>query len=417
LRSQLLSVFLAVNLIISPTSPQVLQASVSVIDTSVRGAIAPFEWLPTLVRGLSGSPQRRAHRKTQAQRISDVGSIRSISPHKHVAYQNEATIFTALAADSAGVTVQGVPFGWSSSDTNKLEIDNTGAAVAKNPGLVWVTASAGGASLRAPVLIKPGARPSQAHEQFDSDQSRLAPDGTVTGGTTGLSDQSEERLAGAPEQDVDHGDESRRHGPNADAELNPNAEATGSRAAPSSHPRAGLTRPAVLLQGGSCSTAYDSSDFGYDELWSQPSNQVGVPPNRPIEPMRIGSVLPEQNNFNFTIPIYGLSGRGMGAGVALKYNSRVWARHGTAVTYNPVNGFPFAGFSLGFGRIFTYGSGANTKYVLISADAHVITSEPGATRPAQHIRPTTARTSRLLGANRPADRSGSTTEQKSRSAL
>ena len=84
--------------------------------------------------------------------------------------------------------------------------------------------------------------------------------------------------------------------------------------------------------------------------------------------MQIGSVLPEQNNFSFGIPIYSLPGRGLGAGVSLNYNSRVWSRHGSAITYNAINGWPFAGFSLGYGRIFTYGSGASTKYVLVGAD-------------------------------------------------
>src|SRR5207244_435926 len=43
-------------------------------------------------------------------------------------------------------------------------------------------------------------------------------------------------------------------------------------------------------------------------------------------------------------------------------------RHGNAVTYSAAGGFPFAGFSLGFGRILTYGPSSSTKLVLVDPD-------------------------------------------------
>jgi hypothetical protein len=104
----------------------------------------------------------------------------------------------------------------------------------------------------------------------------------------------------------------------------------------------------------------DGGDFLYDELWSEPRNLVGSPRNRIAEGTIIGSVLPEGSNFECSVPIYGLSGRGLPAGVALNYNSRIWSRHASTVTFNAVNTWPYLGFTLSFGRIVTYGTNPNT---------------------------------------------------------
>jgi len=125
--------------------------------------------------------------------------------------------------------------------------------------------------------------------------------------------------------------------------------------------------PTVYAQGG----GYSGTDFGFDELWSEPRNFAGSPRNRATEPTGLGSVLPEGSNSNFAVPLVTMGGRGLGAGLTLFYNSRVWSQHGNAVTFSPVGGFPFAGFSLGFGRILTYGPSSNTKLVLVDPDGTV----------------------------------------------
>ncbi len=63
---------------------------------------------------------------------------------------------------------------------------------------------------------------------------------------------------------------------------------------------------------------------------------LGRPRNRAMERTAIGPVLPESNNFNFSIPLIGLAGRGIGASLSLFYNSSVWSRHGSAVTFSHV---------------------------------------------------------------------------------
>src|SRR5205085_9444734 len=103
-------------------------------------------------------------------------------------------------------------------------------------------------------------------------------------------------------------------------------------------------------------------------LWSEPRNLVGAPPHRAIEATRIGAVMPESNNFAMAIPLIDLSGRGLSAGLTLYYNSRVWFRHGSAITFDAIESRPSPGFSLGFGRLLTYGPSNALKYLWVSAD-------------------------------------------------
>src|SRR5262249_18556719 len=106
-------------------------------------------------------------------------------------------------------------------------------------------------------------------------------------------------------------------------------------------------------------------DFGYDELWSDPRNLVGSPSNRITRQTNLGTELPEGSNFELAIPILNSPGRGVPLNLSLYYNSRIWTRHGNAMTFNAVNAWPFVGFTTGFGRIVTYGSDPNTKFMLV----------------------------------------------------
>src|SRR5262249_38979759 len=112
----------------------------------------------------------------------------------------------------------------------------------------------------------------------------------------------------------------------------------------------------------------DSNDFLYDELYTVPANIVGAPPNRAMDSSRIGAVLPEGSNFEFSVPIETLPGRGLPLSMGLAYNSRLWAKHGSAITFNAVNTWPYVGFTLSFGRIVTYGPSNALKYVFVDSD-------------------------------------------------
>jgi hypothetical protein len=293
----------------------------------------PVRWLSALFDLLNSKPTR-PQRLRLADRINQVSRIR-ITPFKTVGYQGETLLFNALGQDFVGQTVQGVRFSWESSDTDKLQIDDTGQATLLRPGIVRVSCRAGSGQGFAFVLIRPGSRPAQSDSQWDSDQDSFS----VSGQWPVVSGQSDHLLAA----------DGRQSDSLFDSIIN-------------------ALSPTAFAQGCNQGFGNDNSDFGYDELWSQPRNLTGNPRNRAITGFRMGSILPEGSNFNLAIPLYGLGGRGLGASLTLRYNSRVWSRHSSAVTFNPIQGWPFAGFSLGFGRIFTYGSGSATKYVLIDPD-------------------------------------------------
>jgi RHS repeat-associated protein len=274
-------------------------------------------FLRRLLPRLFSQTTTRARRETTADRTARVTTIR-INPSRIVGYTGQRLQFSAVGSNSGGMTIQGAQFTWTSSDPEKLQVDNSGLASLSAPGLVWLTAATPHTSARTPVLIRSGERPVQSDSEWKNDQNQLRPDGTV--GTT-------------------------------------SSGGVGSMLAslfsPTAHAQA---------NGG------DSADFLYDELWSEPRNLVGSPSHRVMTSSAIGAVLPEGSNFEFSAPLYSLSGRGVSAGIALNYNSRVWSRHGSAVTFNAVNTWPYLGFTLSFGRIVTYGSSSSSKFVLIEGD-------------------------------------------------
>ncbi|MEK6303815.1 MAG: RHS repeat-associated core domain-containing protein [Acidobacteriota bacterium] len=297
-----------------------------------KDTIAPvpvaIAWVKRVFRR-SAVPQRR---ETTADRTSGVSRI-SITPAKIVGYIGEQITFSAVGANSAGLTIQGVQFSWASSDADKLRIDNSGTATLGRSGLVWLSARTPNASARVPVLIRPSERPVQTDLEWQIDQEQLRPDTVIT-------------TPGSPSGSV--------------------LDSIVDRLVPTAHAQSG---------GG------DSADFPYDELWSEPRNLVGSPRNRLSTSSAIGGVLPEGSNFELSVPLYGLQGRGVSESVALHYNSCIWSRHGSAVTFNAVNSWPYLGFNLTPGRIVTYPDGSNTKLVLIDSDGtrHYLGSGPGGT--------------------------------------
>ena len=62
-------------------------------------------------------------------------------------------------------------------------------------------------------------------------------------------------------------------------------------------------------------------------------------------------------NFQFAAPIYSAPGRGINVSLADAYNSRLWNKSGSQMTYDIDRGWPAPGWSLGFGKIMWMGSG------------------------------------------------------------
>ena len=91
-----------------------------------------------------------------------------------------------------------------------------------------------------------------------------------------------------------------------------------------------------------------------------PGNQTGNPPGGAADD---GA---GNGNFQISAPVVSLPGRGIDLALNLNYNSRVWNKAGSQVTYDIDHGYPAAGWSLGFGRLIFMGS--NGGCMMLDAD-------------------------------------------------
>ena len=295
--------------------PAMAAGVVTVKDSPVRGFVS---FLASFFAG-SQSPQRA---ETMGDRINHVSTI-EISPRRFVGYQGQTMIFSALPTDSAGRTIQGVRFTWQSLNTDKVEIDEEGRATLLQPGLARIVCRAGLVQSSVAVLVRPGQRSRQTDAQWMADQNLIDEAGNIigqAGGTPSITSMASAVLD--------------KLSATANAQINPPSYA----------------------------------DIFYDEFYTESRNLVGSPRNRAAESARMGTVMPEGSNFTFAVPILSLAGRGLGVDLTLYYNSRVWFRHGNAITFDPVYSWPAPGCTLGFGRIITYGPSNALKYVFIDRD-------------------------------------------------
>ncbi|MFY9571024.1 MAG: hypothetical protein WAV20_06485, partial [Blastocatellia bacterium] len=123
-----------------------------------------------------------------ADRAAAVAHIQ-INPNKFVGYEDEGTKFTATPTDFFDRTIQGVKFTFESSDTSKLQIDESGRARFLEPGLAWITCRAGTATSTAAVRIRPNHRPRQSDAEWRGDQQKLSVNGDIlgeAGGSNGI---------------------------------------------------------------------------------------------------------------------------------------------------------------------------------------------------------------------------------------
>lgn len=95
-------------------------------------------------------------------------------------------------------------------------------------------------------------------------------------------------------------------------------------------------------------SGWDGTNYGTAD---DPINWVGNP---------IGAASKKgaaNGNYNLTVPAVNLDGRGaLDINLNLEYNSRLWSKSGSEMTYNADSGYPAPGWNLGFGKMFHMGS-------------------------------------------------------------
>jgi RHS repeat-associated protein len=329
MRRKLVCLALILSLLILPSQDTFIQPLSVFASTTIKSVTAPVGYIPALFKWLFGAKpvQRRARKETPAERINAISRVQ-ISPNRFVGYQEQSHKFNALLMNANNQAIYGVKPAWESSNPEKVQIDDSGKATFLQPGQARIICRVGNVEASVPVQVRPGNRPIQSDAEWRNDQSSLTPEGGASGTTGTL-------LRGLMKQ------------------LLPTVEAQSN----------------------------GPSELAYDELYTDPKNLIGSPSNRVVEVTRIGTVLPEGSNATFAIPLVGLGGRGVGASLALFYNSRIWSRRNNTMAFDAINGEPSPGFSLGLGRLVSYdhNSSNNTiKLMWVEADGtrHLLGTGP-----------------------------------------
>ncbi|MBA2749896.1 MAG: RHS repeat-associated core domain-containing protein [Tatlockia sp.] len=100
-----------------------------------------------------------------------------------------------------------------------------------------------------------------------------------------------------------------------------------------------------------------------------PGNQTGNPPGTPAAD-GAGT-----GNFQLSAPIISLPGRGIDLALNLNYNSRLWNKSGSELTYDIDRGFPGPGWSLGFGKVAFMGTQGGCMMVDADGTRHGYTGQ------------------------------------------
>lgn len=259
-------------------------------------------------------PNRRSDRR---QSISEI----RIVPEVDEVFAGQEVVFSAIATDRNGETISGLKFEWSARDAERsrdVRAFREGKFRAMRTGTVVLKASANGieGERQITVVRPPDPRP------------RIERTRVISTRTGVISDTMSE-----PEQTEDGGDvRNGKGGPSADA-----LEYVSQNAAP---------------------LIWDDSN------WLSSDDPGNLPGNPPGSPMDDGA---GNGNFQISAPVISLPGRGIDLALNLNYNSRVWNKAGSQLTFDIDKGMPHApGWTLGFGKIVNMGS--NGGCMLIDAD-------------------------------------------------
>ena len=271
-------------------------------------------------------PERQVDRDAKITRLE-------ISPDNVTIDLAERIRFVAVAYDREGNAVGGARIRWQAqAATGKRgRISPLGEFQPTVPGVFTIMAQAAGRSAQTIVTVREGAKPNLDLAPTGSREVSTRDLPTTTVGSIRPANNAEKR-SGKSNEGRARGDLAK--------------QAHAAKAA-----RAVSPRP-MTQSGGWDSTNYWSAD--------DPGNRVGDPPGATLDG-GAGS-----GNFQFAAPIYSAPGRGINISLGLAYNSRVWNKANTQISYDNDRGWPSPGFNLGFGKLL--GMTIPTGCMLVDAD-------------------------------------------------
>ena len=307
-----LSRFISISIIIAMLSASAPAAPLRLGEISSELRATTAFWLHS--SGLARKAQEifgqqehpNASQETQHQRDLRVQRI-EISPGDIIMLLGEKVAFVATAYDKDGVQVGGVTIKWEANDLGRsraARISPQGIFEARIPGRVKVSAEGAGKKAQVTVIVSDGILPKR--------------------------DKTKETTKDVSSHDLPSGVQTHTKVKKSSTTVSPN----------------------LMPEPG----------YGDSNYWSadDPGNQVGDPPGSPDD----GGA--GNGNFQLAAPVLSLPGRGSSISLDLTYNSRLWNKAGSQITYDIDNDWPAPGWSLGFGKMI--GMGVNNGSMIVDPD-------------------------------------------------
>jgi RHS repeat-associated protein len=358
----LISTLLCNTAFAAPQIPATLAAELSAVRQELRFRFYSGGWAAMLLAlgqgRLDDRPGRRPEKPAEKQSDRDAQVTRvQIFPGDDIRLRTgEPVVFSAIAYASNGAPVDGVKMKWRVEDVSddkdkrkgKPVITHQGRFFSPIAGTYLVTVDGARFQAQARVTVtgepqEPLAKLIEKHKPFShgTASTREVPSATTT-------PAQRIGLVSPPATSrplVAHS------GTGKVARLGSGAmKKAGTQYAPA------LVAAAPAVQSGGDPYSWNDSNWTTAD---DANKERGDMPGRPEEGVGSG-------NFQFTAPVIGLEGRGLDLALALSYNSRVWHKAGSEITFDIDRDWPAPGWNLGFGRIVSMGT--NKGFMLIDGD-------------------------------------------------
>jgi len=334
--NRLTALVLAIQMLLLPSPVSAVVLSDAIRNSGAAGAgmrDSFLNWLKLFPRQEPEAQGVKSPRpETMSEKVSRLARL-EINPKGAVQLQSRETMsFTAVPFDSEGSAIHGLEAEWESSDKQVVFVKKDGEVRAGKPGTATVTARAGSLTARVQVIVMKDDGEPFGKQKPDSNRNPLRirqhPAGSENDAVNGIASRGK-----------------KRH------------HATTSRY--------------MFLRDPNDDPLPDN-----ETTWLyKPINTVGSPPGRTrggatVPAPAIGATETNGNkNFTFSLPVAGLPGRGISAGLSLVYNSAVWnkstALSSTWMTYDVDSSWPATGWRMTLGQIENQGSAG---YTLVDAD-------------------------------------------------
>ncbi len=302
------------------------------------------------------------------KQTESIGRI-EIAPGGITRRQGEPINFNAIGYTTDGKIAGGLKFKWTVKDVGRdLKEHNlpNGTFQAQTTGKFLITAEAGGLSAQVNVTVEENI-PLMIMKKIKKDEAKG--DLTLINKLKEKKQYTTENISSKKDYKDKKNDKAnnvearyrpiepppteKSHGPNAgdvDAEYesaNHASDAVKSKSMP-------MMRP-IDEQGWDGTNWYLADD---------PDNQIGAPPGTSPD------TAAGNGNFQLSAPVITLPGRGIDVNLSLNYNSRLWSKTGSGMSYDSDRGFPAPGWSLGFGKMMFMGAAGGCMMVDADGTRH-----------------------------------------------